>query len=247
MTISNLFPDYEAYKSAGFAGLNFAKPTVMIAFTARTGSTHLCAAFHQAGYSHAPSEIFNPRGPVQEEAWRLGAKSFASYFEGLSNQPDDVFIFKTCWQDVEPFAPALCSIFPNLRVVYLSRRNDAAQAVSAFKAELSGTWHRYKGDAAPSEILETDFSLLRLLTIHEEQMKERQNWQRWFAANGITPLKLVYEAFEDDVNIALQALVPTLGLPLASQIPQQTGLQKLADAQSRSWTQKLQRSLLNLG
>jgi LPS sulfotransferase NodH len=249
MGLESVFPDYKAWAEKGFEGLICPKPTVMIAFSPRTGSTHFCEALHQAGQSRKPTEIFNPRGPAAEERDLRGVASFAAYFESFAADPDEVFIFKTCWLDAAPFAPALTRMFPSLRVVYFSRRNDAAQAVSAFKAELTGTWHLHQGDKEARQVRESQFSMERLLALHASQMRERQGWAQWFAAQGITPLALRYEEFERDINAGLRKFVQGLGLGLGlrTEVPADVGMKKLADQISREWTQRLQRRLLNLG
>lgn len=246
MGLEGVFPDYAAFAVQGFSGLSCPKPTIMIAFTPRTGSTHLCAVLHRAGQSREPNEIFNPRGTAGQESQRRQAVSFRDYMASFVMDPDDAFIFKTCWQDVAPLAGALRRLFSDLRVVYLSRRNDAAQAVSAFKAELTGKWHRRPGDPPPPPVHEGQFSLERLLAIHAAQEKERRSWAGWFAAQGIAPLRLVYEDFETDVSAALRILVPALDLKLGTELLVGAGLEKLADRLSKDWTQRLQQRLLNL-
>lgn len=247
MALEEIFPDYAALAAQGFPGLACPRRTVMIAFSPRTGSTHLCAALHLAGQRAEPGEIFNPRGPARYESGRRQASSFSDYMASLAAGPDKVFIFKTCWQDAAPLAPALNRLFPDLQVVYLSRRNDAAQAISAFKAELTGIWHQRLGSEEVTQVHDGQFSMERLLAIHASQERERQGWQRWFVAQGIKPLALQYEEFEQDINAGLRKLVQSLGLGLRTEVPGQTGLEKLADQISHDWTQRLQRRLLNLG
>lgn len=121
----------------------------MIAFTPRTGSTHLCAVLHQAGQQAEPNKVFSPRGSAGQERNRRGVRSFSDYIATFAAKPDVTFIFKTCWLDVASLASALTRIFPDLRLVYLLRRNDATQAVSAFRAELTGKWQRAPGDPPP--------------------------------------------------------------------------------------------------
>ena len=247
MGLESVFSDYKDWVEKGFEGLVCPKPTVMIAFTPRTGSTHFCEALHHAGQSRKPNEIFNPRGPAPQERDIRKAGNFAAYFQSFATDPDEVFIFKTCWLDAAPLAPALTRMFPSLRVVYLSRRNDAAQAVSAFKAELTGTWHLRQGSEEAKQVWEEQFSMKRLLALHVSQVHERQGWMQWFEAQGITPLALKYEEFERDINAGLRKLVQGLGLGLRTEVPAETGIKKLADQISRNWTQRLQCHLLNLG
>lgn len=246
MGLESVFPDYNAWAEKGFEGLICPKPTVMIAFSPRTGSTHLCEVLHHAGQGRVPTEIFNPRGPAEKERNLRGVGSFAAYFQSFASDSDEVFIFKTCWLDAAPFASALTRMFPSLRVVYLSRRNDAAQAVSAFKAELTGTWHVHQGGVEARRVQEGQFSMERLLALHAAQARERQGWAQWFAVQGVKPLAMQYEEFERDINAGLRKLVMELGLGLRTEVPANVGMRKLADQTSFEWTLGLQRRLLNL-
>ncbi|MDE1905632.1 MAG: hypothetical protein KGH75_04190 [Rhodospirillales bacterium] len=119
MGLESVFPDYKDWSEKEFEGLVYAKPTVMIAFAPRSGSTHLCEVLHAAGQSSKPNEIFNPRGPAQQQMEFLRARHFSDYLENLASGPDEMFIFKTSWQDAAPLAPFLRRLFPDLRVVYL--------------------------------------------------------------------------------------------------------------------------------
>ncbi|MDD2706064.1 MAG: Stf0 family sulfotransferase [Acidocella sp.] len=244
--LAAVFPDFTALRTQNFPGIVFPKPTIMLAMSPRTGSTHLCAALHQAGHSAEPNEIFNPRGPALVLRDRYRVTGFADYIASLARAPDADFIFKTSWQDVAPFAPALPGMFPNLRVVYIERRNIAAQAVSLFRAQRRNFWHRRPGQAAPAPAVEEHFDLPRLCAIVAELQAEKCSWEAWFTAQGITPLRLRYEDFETDVNTALRVLAAAFSLPLRTNLPPTAGLEKLADSTSRDWVLRLQKHLFNM-
>jgi LPS sulfotransferase NodH len=219
----------------------------MLAITPRTGSTHFCVALHQAGQSVEPTEIFNPRGPAAAERDRRGVASFAAYIASFARDPDTAFIFKTSWHDAAPIAPFLRSLFPDLRVVFIDRKNIAAQAVSLFRAEVLNLWHRRPGQAAslpPNG--EDKFDLQRICAILANLEAEKRLWESFFAAQGILPLRLRYEDFETDVNIALRSLIPALNLPLRTDLPSGAGLQQLADATSQDWVLRVQRHIFNM-
>jgi LPS sulfotransferase NodH len=110
-------------------------------------------------------------------------------------------------------------MFPNLRVVYIERRDIAAQAVSLFRAQQRNFWHRRPGQAASAPAVEEHFDLPRLRVIMAELQAEKRSWEAWFTAQGISPLRLRYEDFETDVNAALRVLAAALGLPLRTNPP----------------------------
>ena len=241
-----MFPDFAALRARGFAGIVCAKPAIMIAMTPRTGSTFLCTALHQAGQSLEPNEIFNPRGPAQVERARRQAAGFADYIASFGRDPDEAFIFKTGWHDASPLAPAVTRLFPRLHVIYLDRRNIAAQAVSQFRAEISGIWHKRPGQAEQTFDPEGRFDLARICQIVGNLEREKQSWEEWFATHGIAPLRLDYRLIKSDVREALRRIAAGTGLKLRPERATNGGLLKLADATSAEWTERVQRHLYQL-
>lgn len=245
MRLEDLFPDFKTLQASGFAGLACPKPAIMIAMTPRTGSTYLCSALHQAGLSHLPDEIFNPRGPVQHICERLHPQTFATYIAGLAAEADPIFVFKLAWLDAVPLAPALTRLFPALRVIYLDRRNVAAQAVSQFRAEISGIWHARPGQKIKTFDPTGAFDLPRILGLVQELEQDKQHWENWFTTHQISPLRLEYRQLETSLPQTLQQIAQHMNLPLN---PTQAGgaLLKLADNTSTDWTERVQRRLYNL-
>lgn len=246
MGLETVFPDFARLEAEGFPGIACRKPTVMIATTERAGSTHLCASMHAAGLPFTPIEIFNPRGPAQQGAAQHGVTTFASYIPGLASTPGDLFIFKASWLDFAPLATTACDLFPRLRVVYLDRRNIAAQAVSLYRAMTENVWHRRT--AQPSQAREPpgDFDLERAMSLLDRLEADKRAWEKWFAAAKIAPVRLTYESFETDISVALRRLNDAFGLALASDIGTDSGFVRLADATSADWTLRVQKRLLNM-
>jgi trehalose 2-sulfotransferase len=253
LKLEEIFPDFAALRANDFNGIACNAPAIMIAITPRTGSTHLCRALHLAGQRAEPNEIFNargneayPHGPVGMECARRGVSLFADYIASFARGPDPVFIFKTGWFDAAPLAPVLTSLFPALRVIYLDRRNIAAQAVSEFRAAISGTWHLRPGEAAPPFDPAGKFNLAQILSIIDRLEREKQSWESWFAAQKITPLRLDYRQIDSDINAVLRLIATDMNLPLRTGLPPGTGMKKLGDEVSAEWTEKVQKHIFNL-
>ena len=141
MSIKELFPELETYKAEDFEQLRFEKPVLMIAMTARTGSTHLCSALSSVVDAPSPTEIFNPRGAIQRQLKQRNVSSFRDYLKSMSQDSGEYFIFKTSWKDFVCFKNYYQSMFPNLNILYLNRLDIEQQAVSLYKAKMSGVWH----------------------------------------------------------------------------------------------------------
>lgn len=247
--IFGIFPDFAALHATGFAGVSCEKPAVMIAMTPRTGSTHLCAALAQTEGLAPPTEIFNPRDwVVNAEMARRGTGLFADYIRSFSADSGPCFFFKTSWQDFSPLAAAYKQVFPHLRVIYLDRKDVIAQAVSLYRAAESGTWHVRRG-AAP--VAQNSGALDHLNLSELEKWlaaieAEKRGWTRFFAAEGITPMRLYYEDFAKDVTKAIAAIADFFGIPLNRDIGPDIGFQKLGDAASDAWVERARRHVLRM-
>jgi len=247
LSIFAAFPDFADLQAKGFAGVACAKPAVMIAMTPRTGSTHLCAALAETKGIALPTEIFNPRGVLNAEAARRGVSLFADFISSFNADSGPCFFFKTSWQDFSPLAAGYKQIFPNLRVVYLDRKDIIAQAVSLYRAVETGTWHvpRDQKRAAPSGA-QDQLNLSHLSAWLETIEAEKRGWKRFFAAENITPLRLLYEDFADDVAKAITAISDFLAIPLNREIGPEVGFQKLSDAASQAWVERARLHVLRM-
>jgi LPS sulfotransferase NodH len=228
--IFEIFPELRA---PGFTVPVCGKPAVMVAMTARSGSSHLCKVLAAAGDFGQPNEIFNPRGNVQDECVRLGVSRFDDYLNALTAKPAGHFLFKTCWQDFAPFAAVWRQIFPDLTVVYLERKNIAAQAISLYKAKTTNLWHKQHGEAhkKPPPV---PYNYTKIKEAEQEIIIERQAWADFFRREGLTPPRLLYEDFETDITKALDLFEGLLGVPLRRDLPANVGLIKLADEESKA-------------
>ncbi len=112
MMISDFFPDFEQLRVGHFAGVQCTKPSIMIAMTPRTGSTHLCAALRVVTGMGGIHEIFNPRGVIENEKAKLGVTRFSDYVRAFDIQPGRHFVFKSCWRDFWPVSDNFRTIFP---------------------------------------------------------------------------------------------------------------------------------------
>ncbi|HQT46130.1 MAG: hypothetical protein B7X08_01765 [Acidocella sp. 20-63-7] len=249
MTLFELFPDLQTAQAQNFAGISCAKPALMIAMTARTGSTHFCAQLAASAGLAPIGEIFNPRGPAQMEQAQFGAASFSAYLPGLAARPGPVLAFKTNGQDFAPFAAHHQALFPDLRLIYLTRRDTIAQAVSLFRAQLSGHWHQPRGTApnpqAAAEALRQKFDMPRILALLTQLEAEKAAWESFFVRYTHQPLRFAYEDFTRDFAPALSRLAPLL--PVAPVPPSSTGYEKLADALTAEWVHRVRCHVLNLG
>jgi LPS sulfotransferase NodH len=239
------FPDFYDLQARGFAGVKCDKPGLMIAITARTGSSHLCAALEAAGDMGRPSDIFNPRGVLQMEVQNCRVDTFAAYIDSFNREPGRYFAFKTAWQDFDPVADGFRALFPNLDVVYLDRDHKVEQAVSLFRAQESGVWHQPA--IGPMEVPKSvEFNLRRIEDILDELVAEKALWTAFFTAKHIKPMKLSYETIAQDVRAAVAEIAKQTGMELGRPIGPRVGYVKLADKVSKAWVEQVLKQHLQL-
>jgi len=238
--IADIFPDFETYRAAGFAGLSIDRPVVMIAMTPRTGSTHLCAALARAGAVGDPVECFSPRGGIGYVT-KGAAMGLADYIARLAASPGEAFLFKTCWYDFAPLAGGWRQLFPQLTIIYLDRRDIIAQALSFHIAKVTDHWHA--PDGAPKAAPHYDIAAIRANI--EALLAEKRAWRAFFAREALDPPRLLYEDLAADLPSALRFIATHTGLTLDPH-HHQTPYRRLADDRSAAWLDRARREILNL-
>lgn len=123
--------------------------------------------------------------------------------------------------------------FPDLRFVYLTRRDKLRQAISWLKATEHNLWTseqepepqgtpRY--DFAKIDAQITLFGLIETL------------WQQLFSEWGVRPLTLVYEDFEHDHEATAATVLDHLGIDDPYEYdPGAVSLERLADDLTEEW------------
>jgi LPS sulfotransferase NodH len=101
--------------------------------------------------------------------------------------------------------------FPNLRYVFLWRRDTARQAVSYYRASVTQVWflmHKQQHGV----LAEDDVDLQQIRWFEDVLIEHRENWRCFFTKNGITPLEVVYEELVSDYGEAVHEILKYLGM-----------------------------------
>lgn len=231
--------------------------------TPRSGSTLLCGLLRASGVAGAPDSFFRTQSRDEwTEEWRLprgildkgveGARRFleAARVEGTAGT--GVFGLRLMRENLADAMAIIAAVHPGLdsdrarfdaafgptAYVYLSREDMLAQAISRVRAEQSGLWH-----AAPdgTEIERTGppraprYDRAAIATRLTELARHDRDWQDWFTAEGITPLRLRYEAIAEDPRAAVAAILTQIGQDPAHAAGLNPGTRRLADQTSAEW------------
>lgn len=159
----------------------------------RTGSNYLCRLLDSTGVLGTAREYFNTQGrrdngypdypddPEDQLGWvvREGATPNGVY--GVKVFPDHFdHSASTRWT----------SRLPNLSFIHLERRDLLGQALSLARARQTS---QYSSVAEPRA--EPRYDRQHITDCLAEIVRGRMRWDFYFARNGLTPLRLVYEDF----------------------------------------------------
>jgi LPS sulfotransferase NodH len=163
----------------------------------RSGSNLLCQVLSSTDRLGYPLEYFN--GPGRRA---LGLTDFPDAAElqieailRLGATPNGVYAVKLFASQFAAFSRRLrwMDLLPNLHFVYLSRDDLLGQAISWARA-LQSEQYRSTQPARQAAVYDADLIRSRLMTI----VRERAQWEAFFARTGIKPLRIVYERFLED-------------------------------------------------
>jgi LPS sulfotransferase NodH len=108
----------------------------------------------------------------------------------------------------------LQSAFGRLKFIHLARADKVAEAVSLDIAEQSGLWHR-NADGTERErtadAAKPIYDRARIQAAYEEVTDGQNAWDVWFAQQGITPLRVNYEALAEDHVTQLRRILSFIG------------------------------------
>lgn len=241
--IETLFPELKEYTSYDFRRIGTEKPTLMIAMTARTGSSHLCSGLSSVLPIGDPTEILNGRDTLIWEKKRRNIQTFAEFLAHYIKESGAYIVFKTNWIDFSFFRDSIFHIFRNLKFIYLDRLDIEAQAVSLFKATVTGTWHHSStirmGKTIPEDELKKKFDLLQICHIIDELQREKIEWENFFFVHEIQPVRIFYEHFASDLAIAIHQIVQHLDHGALDNRKLASTFSKMADLTNDDWITKV--------
>jgi trehalose 2-sulfotransferase len=240
--------------------------TWVLASLPRTGSTFLCRVLTATGGVGAPKEYLNPMqlrdwearlspgtfGRVRHRLLPRAAVAlagrgrwtrdrFVSYLERVRERrtdPSGWFGIKIHYHHFEAWFldcgwPVERDLAPE-RWIYLRRADRVAQAVSWSRALQSGRWAAHQRPLLPAYYRPRQID--RLLG---EIERHEAGWERYFAEQGIAPLRLTYETVARDIEGAVRRVLGFLAVPGAARIvPAPPDLLRQADARSGLWIER---------
>lgn len=217
------------------------RQTLLVCTHPRSGSTLLGEALYFAGGFGCPLEYFHPGfRPGLAARWQTSTLAeHVRAAHRRRTDPGGTFGAKLFWRDVEQMAveldPArfgglnalrpddvppetyralaalLEPIFPNPRLVHLERRDRVRLAVSGMTATQTGIWRLVPDAVTPPPRADVDYDMARLDHYIAAVDTCHAHWRNFFAAIGVTPYELSYEALIANYAATIADLLGWLG------------------------------------
>ena len=224
----------------------------------RTGGFLLAEGLESTGIAGRPREYFDR---VFQRHWgeTLALASDAEYFEqalAAGTTRNGVFGAKVLWHQFEHLLVSLRSLqgnglsdlellrrtFPELRYVFLTRRDKVRQAVSYDPAIRSGVWWSISANADQEPSAPTpEFAFAKIETWVVRLTEFESHWRRHFQRIGVEPFEVAYEDLAENYEATVQAILRYLDLPLSEggkAAPPR--LRKQADEITEEWVRRYQ-------
>jgi trehalose 2-sulfotransferase len=230
----------------------------LLCATPRTGTTLLCQYLTSTEVAGRPQSYFRRQGMTSyAEGWRIvnsdGTYSFSDYLiaaRAAASTENGTIGIRVMWGTLDEMTAELGQLYPNfvsndlallekafgqLKFVYLYRNDMIAQAISLYRAEMTGHWHTVEGQK-PKQPPVFDFDAIK----SRLEMLEEHNlaWKNWFQKVGVRPLALSYEALSADPVASTKRTLDFLGLKLPEYKQLQAANQRLADEMTVAWIEQ---------
>jgi len=158
----------------------------------------------------------------------FGAKMMWNYFDDFRARIAELPGLESLWLN-----QALDEVFPNLRIVFVRRRDKVAQAVSLWRAIQTQQW-RVETDASDDQHhAKYDYRALKFLI--DELHRWDARWEDWFHATGREPIRVIYEEFVDSRAATVGRLLDALGIDPPEPEGERGRMTRQADELSADW------------
>ena len=201
----------------------------------------------------APLDLGQPEQPGDFAGW-------FDYVLHRGTTPNGVFGAKMMWNYFDDFrarigeldglgeltfTEALDQVFPNLKIVFVRRRDKVAQAVSLWKAIQTQQWRTAAEADDDRQDVRYDHRALRFLVddLHRWDAK----WEEWFHATGREPIRVIYEEFVDARAATVGRVLDGLGIDPPEPDGGHGPMKRQADGVSAGWVTRFRDDSRRLG
>lgn len=232
--------------------------TYIICSTMRSGSTLLCDLIANTKLAGQPQEFFLPQW---EKKSQFDSTNYPEYLQKtmeLFASPNGVSGVKLMWCNFEEVIQRLREttestsksdlellkdVFPDLKFIFISRRNKVRQAISLARSVKTKQWNKYQDSTNPGKISFNRYGNISnlqknpypyispgTLEVYLSQIeKDERAWFQFFARNNIEPRIMIYEELYLNRSKNILDVLKFLKIPIIDDLKLNSSLKKQAD------------------
>jgi trehalose 2-sulfotransferase len=211
----------------------------MVCSVPRSGSSLLCDVLAGTELAGAPTEYFdlNQMEAFSREWGVSGTGDYVQAMFARKTSPNGVFGVKAHFHQLGDVLGHhdIDAVFPDLRLVYVRRRDHVRQAVSWSRATQTGQW----ASDHPAGSVEPRFDAREIATLVERIEREERGWEDLFEHLGRQPLRIDYEELAPDAGLAVRRVFKLIGVePGPDFEPPAPTILRQADGLSEGWVRR---------
>jgi LPS sulfotransferase NodH len=240
------------------------RQTYLICTNPRSGSWLLSEGLASTSVAGNPREWFHAAQEQEERArWRMAHSTdltFAGYLEHVrrrATSPNGICGVKLHYYQFAELQerlaaqprlrdltglPLLSAIFPNVRHLWLRRRDKARQAISYYIASSTDRWWQIDGvkpKKTPGPATEPAFDPRKIRSLESQVRRSEARWKAYFKANEIDPFVVFYEDLLADYAGQIVRVLNWLGVSDVepARVPPPR-LQRQSTSQNEDWLKR---------
>jgi trehalose 2-sulfotransferase len=205
----------------------------------RSGSSLLCDVLAGTELAGAPTEYFD-REQMAALAREWGTDSLDDYLQALISRKtslNGVLGVKAHFHQLRDVLGRrdLDAVFPDLHLLYITRRDHVRQAVSWTRAAQTGQW----ASDHPVRRGEPRFDADEIAELIRRIEREERQWEDFFSTRGAAPLRIEYERLVPSLDETVREVLRFLGVdvPHGFEPPAPT-IARQADGLSEEWVRR---------
>lgn len=193
---------------------------IFLCMIPRSGSTYFGAVLRDNGFGEFMERFRVVHGSLEADIANAKAGSYDDYVRykiQRSGGKSGRVGFKVDWPQFVPlyYLGAWRRYFTASHFIYLTREDILLQAISRYVGEATGIFHSTHlrdGQQMPEDV---PFSFAKIES-HVRQLIDMMGaWERFFAFEGIAPVRLTYETLVADTEASLKTISAATGQPLS--------------------------------
>ena len=158
------------------------------------------------GYASLAKVVLNARCTANGV---FGAKMMWGYFGDFLSQ-----MFATDVGDPNLSNERIQAFFPNLRYIWVRRKDSLLQAISLWKAIQTQCWRMDAGDGRDRKACNASFSYEAISYLQQALVEEDACWEGYFRRIGVIPIVVRYEELSANPTKVASSVLSQLGLPV---------------------------------